>query len=83
MLSISIHNHHHHESSNLIDFHPVPLLMTKVLQLFAVDLVAAAAAAAVVVAVVAAAAVAIYILKISFRNQKITVRIKKLHLYRI
>ena len=37
-----IHHHHHESFPNLIDFHPVPLLITKVYQLSADLLVVAA-----------------------------------------
>ena len=79
---LSIHHHHHESFPNLIDLHPVPFLMIKVSELpvalavLAVVVVVAAAALAVLAVVVVAAAAAVTvtldILKISFRNQKIT-----------
>ena len=76
MLSIHYHHHHHESFPNLIDLHPVPFLMIKVSEL-PVALAVLAVLTVVVVAVVVAAAVvavvamAVDILKISFRNQKI------------
>ena len=82
MLSIHHHHHHHELFPNLIDLHPVPFLMIKVSELpvalavlavlAVVIVVVVVAAAVVVVAAAAAVAVALDILKILFRNQKIT-----------
>ena len=85
---MSIHHHHHESFSNLIDLHPVminvselpvALAILAILAVVVVVVVVVVAAAVVVAAVVVAAAaaaaavaVALDILKISFRNQKIT-----------